>query len=378
MNLSWWLERAWWEYPGKPAVIDADGTQTDYSGLRAMAGRIGNALRDHVGVREDEIVLTIMRDHHRHVATFWGTIRIGALFSGLNPKQVRAKYAADVERSGARVLIVDPEFVDLAGSLRSTSGLETILVSRGTHPGFLSLEELSAAASDELRIEPRSTSDAAAVNFTSGTSGVAKGVIFTHGTLNNSCWGSVFLAGVKSDARNLSLVGMFHSGGIHDTVRLAMAGGTVIWSDGWDVDRVIAIFRDHRPNWMYWIIPTMVRDLMRHPGWDELDLRGLRAHIAGEPVPPDVEAALVDKGVQLGNMYGLTEAMPVCVLGPSLYYGDQKHIPPGSSGRPNKEFCELRLADPLTGEELLGGDVEGEVCIRGDVVTPGYFQDRER
>ena len=112
------------------------------------------------------------------------------------------------------------------------------------------------------------------------------------------------------------------------------------------------IFAEHRPNWMYWIIPTMARDLMRHPGWAQLDLRGLKAHIAGEAVPPDVEAALVGKGVQLGNMYGLTEAMPVCVLGPSLYYGDQTRFPTGSSGRPNKEFCEVRLADPLSGAEL--------------------------
>jgi fatty-acyl-CoA synthase len=378
MNLSWWLERACWEYPDKPAIIDGDGTQTEYASLRAMANRIGNVLREHAGVQEDEMVLTIMRDHHRHVATFWATVRIGAMFSGLNPKQVRAKYASDVERSGSRVLIVDPEFVEVADKLEHTTALERIYVSAGTHPRFASLAELCREASPELRIVPRSSSDAAAVNFTSGTSGVAKGVIFTHGTLTHSCWGSIFLAGVTSEARNLSLVGMFHSGGIHDTVRLAMAGGTLIWSDGWDVERVMRIFRELKPNWMYWIIPTMARDLMRHPEWPELDLQGLKAHIAGEPVPPDVEAALVAKGAQLGNMYGLTEAMPVCVLGPSLYYGDERVIPSGASGRPNKEFCEVKIADPITGEELRGGDVEGEVCIRGDVVTPGYFNDPER
>jgi acyl-CoA synthetase (AMP-forming)/AMP-acid ligase II len=376
MNLSWWLERASWEHPGKAAVIDSDGTETDYTSLCGLTNRIGNVLRDS-GVGEDDMVLTIMRDHHRHVATFWATVRLGGTFSGLNPKQTAAKYESDVERSGARTLIVDPEFVEIAEQLEGCSRLERIFVSRGTHPRFGSLEGLSAQASDELRILPRSGSDAAAVNFTSGTSGVAKGVIFTHATLTNSCWGSIFLAGVTSDVRNLSLVGMFHSGGIHDTVRLAMAGGTLIWSDGWDVDRVMRIFADHRPNWMYWIIPTMARDLMRHPGWEQLDLQGVKAHIAGEAVPPDVEAALLGKGVQLGNMYGLTEAMPVCVLGPSLYYSDEKRIPRGSSGKPNKEFCEVKLADPLTGDELVGVG-EGEVCIRGDVVTPGYFNDPAR
>lgn len=357
-------------------MIDSDGTRTDYTRLRGLVNRIGNVLRDH-GVGEDDMALTIMRDHHLHVATFWAAIRLGGTFSGLNPRQVAAKYVSDVARSGARTLIVDPEFASIAERLQGTGALERIFVSRGTHPSFLSLQELTAQASDELRIVPRSGSDAAAINFTSGTSGVAKGVIFTHATLTNSCWGSIFLAGVTSEVRNLSLVGMFHSGGIHDSVRMAMAGGTLIWSDGWDVDRVVRIFADHKPNWMYWIIPTMARDLMRHPGWAQLDLQGVKAHIAGEAVPPDVEAALVGKGVQLGNMYGLTEAMPVCVLGPSLYYGDETRIPRGSSGRPNKEFCEVRLADPITGATL-SGEAEGEVCIRGDVVTPGYFNDPQR
>ena len=378
MNLGWWLERACWEGPDTPAVIDADGTDVTYAQLRARANRIANVLREHAGVGDDDLVLTLMADDHRHVATFWAVVRLGGVFSGLNPRQLSSRQRADVQRAAAKVLIVDPQFADLADSLRDVPGLQTILLSRGSDPRFASVESLGACVGDELRIRPRAAADTAAVNFTSGTSGASKGVVFTHGTLTASCWGSIFLAGVRSDVRNLSLVGMFHSGGIHDTVRLVMAGGTQLWSDGWDVDRVMSILRDQQPNWMYWIIPTMVRDLMRHPDWPQLQLQGLRTHVSGEPVPADVERALRDKGVRLGNMYGLTEAMPVCVLGPSLYYGDERSIPPGSSGKPNREFCEVKLADPFTGEELSGGDVEGEMCIRGDVVTPGYFNDPQR
>lgn len=377
MNLSWWLERASWEHPDKDAVINADDTSATYTELLGLSNRIGNVLRD-AGVGEDDFVVSVMPDTHRHVALFYATMRLGGIFSGLNTRQVLEKYRTDAERSGARVAVVSPEFAHVGELLLQTPGIETVLLSHGSDPRFASLDDLTATASDELRIVPRSATDMAAVNFTSGTSGTSKGVIFTHGTLAASCWGSIFLAGVKSDARNLSLVGMFHSGGIHDSVRLVMAGGTILWSEGWDVDRVARIFRVHKPNWMYWIIPTMARDLIRHPSWPELDLTGLKTHIAGEPVPADVEKALRDKGVQIGNMYGLTEAMPVCVLGPSLYYGDEVHIPSGSSGKPNKEFCAVQLRDPFTNEELVGGGVEGEVCIKGDVVTPGYFNDPAR
>jgi acyl-CoA synthetase (AMP-forming)/AMP-acid ligase II len=122
----------------------------------------------------------------------------------------------------------------------------------------------------------------------------------------------------------------------------------------------------------------MVRDLMRHPAWASLDLTGLRTHVAGETVPPDIEKALREKGAAVGALYGMTETMPLSALASSLYYGDERDVPRGSSGRPNKEFCELVLKDPFSGETLEGGDVEGEICLRGDVVTPGYYNDPDR
>jgi acyl-CoA synthetase (AMP-forming)/AMP-acid ligase II len=376
MNLSWWLERTYWEYPDKEAVIDADGTTVTYRGLRALANRIGNVLAAH-GVGEDDVVVTAMPDHHLHVACLFGTLSVGAAFSGLNYKLQPEKPLGDARRSGARLAIVAPEHVELGRRLQAEAGVETVLVTTGDH-SLTRLDDLVAAASDELRIVPRNADDVAAINYTSGTSGASKGVTFTHGTLQNSAWGAVFLGGVNSCSRNLSLVGMYHSGGIHDSIRMVMAGGTILWSDGWDVDRVVEIFLRRRPNWMYWIIPTMMRDLMRHPRWPEIDLAGLRTYVAGEPVPVDVRDALLAKGAQVGNMYGLTEAMPVCVLGPSLYYGDETAVPIGSSGRPSKGFCTAVLKDPFTGETLQENDVEGEVCIKGDVVTPGYFRDEER
>ncbi|WP_214103370.1 class I adenylate-forming enzyme family protein [Acrocarpospora catenulata] len=379
MNLSWWLERTCWETPDNVAVVDADGASTTYRELRALSNRIGNVLAE-LGVGQDDMVVTAMPDDHVHMAVFWATVGVGAAFSGLNHKLRPERLLGDTDRCRAKVAVVAPEHLELGRLLATCPTVEHVLVA-GTAPDgtpFRDLLALAAAAPEELRIAPRSADDLAAVNFTSGTSGTSKGVRFTHGTLSASAWGAIFLGGIDSRTRNLSLVGMYHSGGIHDTVRLAMAGGTVLWSGGWDVERVVRIIETHRPNFAYWIIPTMARDLMRHPRWPGLDLRGLRTYVAGEPVPADVRDALLAKGAQVGNMYGLTEAMPVCVLGPSLYYGEETQVPAGSSGRPNRSFCEVALKDPFTGERLLGDDVEGEVCIRGDVVTPGYLADPER
>lgn len=377
MNLCWYLERAFWEHPDKTAVIDADGGSVSYRALRSLSTRIGNVLREHAGVGENDVVVTVIPDNYLHVAAFYAALGLGAVFSGLNRRQVLEKFALDARRSKPKAAIITPEYAHVGPLLEAECGLKVFLT-HGEHERYPSLQALCANASEERRIVSRSNGDLAAINFTAGTSGTSKGVMFTHGTLGTSAQGAIFLAGVTSEARNLSLVGMFHSGGIHDSVRLVMACGTIIWSDGWDVERVVAIFQRDKPNWMYWIVPTMMRDLMRHKSWPEIEMKGLKTHVAGELVPPDVEAALRDKGAIVGSMYGLTEAMPVCVLSSSLYYRDEARVPVGSSGQPNRHFCEVKLKDPFTREEVLGGDVEGEICIKGDVITPGYYNDAER
>lgn len=377
MNLSWWLERAAKEYPDKIAIVDASGESVTYRELQRLVNQIGRVLREDLGVQPDDVVVTCIRDNYLHVAILYATLRIGAVFSGLNHKQLEEKFHSDLARCRPRAAIVADEFAAITTLIGGYPdiALATIRGESGRFPGLL---PLAAGKLAQLRVEQRSRADLAAINFTAGTSGASKGVIFTHGKLETSAWGSIFVAGVTSDCRNLSLVGMFHSGGIGDAIRLIMAGGTIYWSDGWDVDRVVDIIRRHRINFAYYIVPTMLRDLMRHPTWSSLDLTGLRAHVTGEVVPPDIEIALRAKGAILGAMYGLTETMPVCALSATLYYRDEGDVPPGSSGKPNRDFCEVVLKDQFSGETLQGGDVEGEICIRGDVVTPGYYNDPER
>jgi len=357
--------------------VDADGTAVSYAGLRDLSSRIGEVLRDDAGVQEDDVVVTLLPDDHVHVATFYAAMRIGAVFSGLNRRATPEKLKADVTRCEAKALVVSPEFLEVATVLQALGSLEHVYVVGDTSTSFPELRALCAAQSGELRIVPRSASDLAAINFTAGTSGASKGVSMTHGKLGSSAITSTMHAGVTSKTRNISLVSMFHSGGIIDCIRFVSAGATILWSDGWDAGRVMRILKERDANSIFHIVPTMVRDLMRHPDWPELDLTGLRTHAAGEPVPADVLDGLQGKGATVGTLYGLTEAMSI-VTGVSLYYGDEALLPPLSSGRPNKEFCEVKLADPVTGERLEGGDVEGEMCIRGDVVTPGYYNDPER
>ena len=71
MNLTWWLERAYWEHPDKVAVIDADGGSARYREMRGLANRISNVLAAHASIGEDDVVVTVMPDNYLHVATLF-------------------------------------------------------------------------------------------------------------------------------------------------------------------------------------------------------------------------------------------------------------------------------------------------------------------
>lgn len=379
MNLAWWLEKATWEHHEKIAVIDGiNGRQITYAELTSLSSRIGNVLREDTGVEEDDVVATILPNDYWHMALLYGLLKIGAVFNGLNPKSVLGKFKQDVTTSEAKTVVVSRQHLDTARTLQRDTCIENVLVCDEIETDFPNLRKMASEASDRLRIAPRTSDEMAVVNFTAGTSGASKGVVFTHGKLGLSAMGSVFSDGLKSADTNLAFTSLFHSGGIHNALTWVLAGGTLIWSGGWDADRAIRLIDTYRPTWIHYWIPSMVRDLMRHPGWDGLDLRGIKTYLTGEAVPAELQQLLVEeKGMRAAIVYGLTETMAYAILKPSFYYEDDKVVPYGSSGRPSKDLCEVKVQDPLSGS-VVEGVGTGEVCVRGEVVTPGYYNDPER
>ncbi|HZZ45823.1 MAG TPA: class I adenylate-forming enzyme family protein [Pseudonocardia sp.] len=378
MNIAWWLERASDLYGERTALVDGrSGERWTYRELRDRADSVGQVLREEYGVGAGDIVATLMPDDCWHTAIFYGVLRIGGVFSGFNRTLGLAKFTADIARLDAKTLIVGEAQLDIGRQLLEETGLERVLVSAapGEH-GVPNLRELAAGRGDATQPAPRTQDDLAAINFTGGTSGVSKGVMFPHGRLTLSAQASLLFDKLRETDVNLSCISLYHSGGIHDAVKWVMAGAAVVLTGGWDADLAARLITEHRPTWIYFWVPTMVRDLMRHPSWNELPLSGLRSIVSGENVPVDLQATLIERGIVAQNSYGMTETMPVGILKPLAAHGDQP--PLGSSGRPLPELCETALFDPDTGNRITEPFVTGEVCVRGDVVSPGYYNDAER
>ncbi|MFR9805112.1 class I adenylate-forming enzyme family protein [Pseudonocardia sp. RS010] len=375
MNIAWWLERAADEDPDQIALVDGrSGESWTYRVLRDNADRVGTVLRTRFGVQQGDVVATLLPDDLWHTAVFFGLLRIGAVFSGFNRTLGFDKFAADVSRLEARTLVVGPDHLAVGEKLLEQTELTQLVTDGLGRPE--DLRDIAGAATPGAPVVPRTAEDVAAVNFTGGTSGVSKGVIFTHGGLGLSAQASLVLDRLRSTDVNLSCISLYHSGGIHDAVKWTMARATNVLTGGWNADLAVRLVEEYQPTWIYFWVPTMVRDLERHPRWQELPLAGVRTILCGEPVPADLQARLIARGMVAQNSYGMSETMPVGILKPLVAHGEEP--PLGSCGRPVPELCETVLKDPATGDHITQPGVVGEVCVRGDVVSPGYYNDPER
>jgi acyl-CoA synthetase (AMP-forming)/AMP-acid ligase II len=372
------LERAADEYRDNVALVDGRrGTSWTYAELRDSAEAVAAVLRDEVGVDRDDVVVTLMPDDLWHNAVFWGVNRLGAVFSGFNRTLAFEKFATDAERLRAKVVVVSRQFLDLGERLLAETCVEHLVVcdeqGSADHPDLVALADLPH---DRVRIAPRRGEDAASINFTGGTSGVSKGVLLPHGSLALSAQASLFYDRLVSRDVNLCCISLYHTGGIHDAVKWTMTGGTNIMIGGWEASLAASLITRHRPTWIYFWVPTMARDLMRHPEWATLPLDGVKCLISGETVPPELQQQLLDRGFGVSNSLGMSETMPVGILKPMVAHGDEP--PLGSCGRPMPELCDIVLKDPDTGAVITEPDVIGEICVRGPVVSPGYVNDPER
>jgi len=373
MNLGWWLESATWDHGGKVAVINGDESKITYSELNSLANRLGNALKEKFALREDDVVSTLIGDDSFHAALMFAAFKAGAVFSPLNRSQLIDKYLYDVEIIKPKVLVVNSQFLETGKILKEKANIPHLAVVDVPGEEYPDMKKLAGEMPDRIRMAPRSSRDLAIINFTSATSGLAKGVMLTHGTFGASVLCSTFWCGLKSRESLLIALPLFHTAGLNNTMAAVIARASMIYLGGWDAEKAIYFLAKYRPDWLYLFVPTMVRDMARREAFKTLDLSNLKVQLAGEPVPAEVHEMLRKQGARTLCGYGMTETMPFVTTVASFYYGDDADLPPGAAGRPNKEFTRVKLVDVLTKEEIREPYVKGEVFITGDVLTPGYY-----
>jgi 4-coumarate--CoA ligase len=289
----------------------------------------------------------------------------GGVITTVNPTYTATEVHHQLVDSGATRLVTVPMFLETATAAIADSAVKEVYVI-GDADGYTSFASLGTASPLAEQV-PVDLDDVVVLPYSSGTTGLAKGVMLTHRNLVSNVEQTLGAVEIRDDDAFVAVLPFFHIYGMQVLMNTGLrAGATIVTMARFDLEQFLALHGTYGLTRAF-VAPPMVVALAKHPVVDDYDLSGLRWILSGA-APLSAELA-IECGERLGcevvQGYGMTELSPVSHATPP---GGFK---PGSVGVtvPN---TEVRIVDPFT-QSALGVDEDGEVWLRGPQVMKGYW-----
>jgi acyl-CoA synthetase (AMP-forming)/AMP-acid ligase II len=356
------------KHAAKPALIDGpSGRALTYrelvGGARLVAG--GLAAR---GLQPGEVFAIYCPNLPEYAVAFYGVLLAGGINTTINPLYTVEELATQLDDADASYLLTIPPFIDKAIQAAGKAGVREVFV-LGEAEGATPFAKLLRAGRQPPQVAIDPGADLAVLPYSSGTTGLPKGVMLSHHNLvANLCqcqgvWGSA------EDEVVIAVLPFFHSYGLTVLMALSLSqGATVVTMPRFDLEQFLAILQDYRVTRAF-LVPPIVLALAKHPLVDRFDLSALQFINSGAaPLGADLEQACGKRlDCEVFQGYGLTETSPVLTTHPP----EPARIRHGSVGLllPN---TEAQVVDLATGEPL-GRNQTGELCFRGPQVMRGYL-----
>jgi acyl-CoA synthetase (AMP-forming)/AMP-acid ligase II len=356
----------------KPALVDGpSGRTVTYGGLAAAVRRLSAGLAER-GLRKGDVVAIFAPNLPEWPLVFHGIAAAGGVITTINSLATAADVEQQLRDSSARFLVTVAPFLDRSLGAAKSAGVEEVFVIGDAIPGATALGDLlrSEATPPEVSIDP---DDLVALPYSSGTTGLPKGVMLTHRMLIANVLQTGVLQDVGEDETLIAVLPFFHIYGMTVIMNLGLRrGATIVTMPKFDLEPFLELMERHRVTRAF-LVPPIVLALAKHPAVEGRDLSALRVIMSGA-APLDAalaEACATRIGCRVMQGYGMTETSPVTHI-TSDVPGKTK---PGSIGElaPN---TECRIVDLESGVEL-GPNLDGELCVRGPQVMRGYLNSPE-
>lgn len=342
--------------PAGVAVRYEDQSVT-YAELSARVTALVARLRA-LGVGRGDRVAYLGPNHPSFLEVLFATARLGAVFTPLNVRLATAELTHQLADSGAVLLVYGEPLESTVADLRA----------HGCGVRALACGELETVAYPDAALdEPVALEDACVILYTSGTTGHSKGVVLTHGNLTWNCFNAIIENDVAGDERALVVAPLFHAATLAMIcLPTLLKGGTTVLVPSFDPDSVLEIIERERITLMFGV-PTMFEALADRPRWADSDLSSIRRLLCGgAAVRPATIGRYLDRGLDFGQGYGLTEAAAgVLMLG-----GAHLRTKAGSVGTPSF-FTDVQVVDD--GGRPVPRGVPGELVVSGPNVMRGYW-----
>lgn len=357
------------ELSEKPAFIEgSSGRTVTFGELKEQVHRFAGGLAAR-GFGPGDTLAIVAPNLPEYAVAFHGVAVAGGTVTPVNPTYGAEEIRFQLNDAGASILVTTEPAMPIAlEAIEGTDVTEIIVI--GEHESATALREVLSA--DPIAQIPVDLSTQAMVlPYSSGTTGLPKGVILTHRNLVANLCQCNGVIEYDEGASGLAVLPFFHIYGMQVLMNGLLANGcTVISMPRFDLADALDLIQTHKIT-HFFAVPPMILALAKHPIIDNYDLSCLEMVLSGAaPLGSELaEEAAARISCEVIQAYGMTELSPATHITPTGQYR------PGSSGVtvPN---AECRIVDPETGEDQ-GIHSEGELWIRGPMVMAGYLNNPE-
>ncbi len=364
--------------PDLEALVDtASGQRLSCHSLNARCNRTAHALAAR-GISKGDRVALLTLNCPEFVESFFALAKLGAVVVPLNVRLVADELAYILKDSGARTLIYGEEFRQTVADLHSRSADGTAVtdwiqvesIDGDRDPFAASYHELQAAGDETEPPIAADEQDLLYIMYTSGTTGLPKGVVHTHDT---AVWASLSIgltAEMRFKDRYLLALPAYHVGALTPLTSNVHLGVTTVIMRSFDPQRAWELIEEEAITVML-AVPAMLNFMYQVPDKDRVRRDQLRWIMSGgAPVPVTIMDAYGEMGIEIHEVYGLTECCgPGCLIGP-----DDAKTRRGSTGKPFFH-TEARVVDEHGND--VPPDVPGEVILRGKHIMKEYWNQPE-
>lgn len=356
------------ELGNKPALIEGPtGRVITYAELALAIQRAAASLAKR-GFKQGDVFGILSPNVPEYAIIFHAVASLGGINTTINPLYTGHEIAHQLKDAGAKFLITAPEFLEKARESATAAGIDELFVfgeAEGAIP-FSSLLERDGAA-PPVEINP--LEDLVALPYSSGTTGLPKGVMLTHHNLVSNIRQMEGLDYFTENDTLICVLPLFHIYGLVVILNMGLyMGATIVTMPRFDLEQFLKAISDYRVTLAH-LVPPIVLALSKNPIVDEYDLSTLKAVFSGAaPLDANLTRTCSQRlNLHIRQGYGMTETSPVTHSSPA----NPAQVKYGSVGvaAPN---TECKIIDLESGESL-GPNSEGELCVRGPQIMKGYL-----